>query len=479
MNTSQKPEVRGAGSLALLLCFALSGANEQQNTGEHSFESPSDRADDAGLSGSPGYTDTIRNLREIYAERLANDAFGEAAVVAKQLIEVSIAENGPSNLDTATSLAKLGHAQHGDEQYDAAMINFKASIAMLERIENNLTPRLIDPLTGLGRAQLANGRPDLADETFELAVHVNNVNDGPLNLQQVELLEAKAEALAAAGELQRASVVMDRIYQLDARAYGDDTAEILPTLQKRATWSHANGLFHEEQDIYRQMIRIADGASGRNDLALIEPLTGLAYSYLYADSTWRLDRRFLSSISSAERFLRRSLRITRTNPDATWEHERDALLAISDFYLFASDFSAARRYYREAWDFLSLDEERLASRQQQLEQPVRLQLASPPKYITPRYDKDVPTEVLASRDYERGYVIAEFDVTAEGRSDGIRIVKEQPPGFDELKNQVIERVGRAVYRPRHADGVATPSRKLVYRHDFFYLASDRPRNERF
>jgi hypothetical protein len=107
-----------------------------------------------------------------------------------------------------------------------------------------------------------------------------------------------------------------------------------------------------------------------------------------------------------------------------------------------------------------------------LEQPVRLQLASPPKYVTARYDEDVPPDILDNRDYRRGYVIAEFDVTVEGRSVGIRLVDAKPPGFAVLENQVIERIGRAVYRPRHDNGIPVPSRKLVYRHDFFYLNSD-------
>jgi len=473
MTTSHKSEVLGAGFWALLLCFLLTRTHGQQDSHEISpGQYADDRGNDAGSLDSPDYAEVLRNLRENYAESMANDAFNEAIVVAKQLIEASIVEKGPSNLDTAAALSYLGHAQYADAAYDAAALNFKASIEMLEGLENNLSAHLIDPLSGLGRAQLATGRPDLAIESFELAVHVNNVNEGPLNLEQVELLDGMVDSYAAAGDLKRASIVLDRIYQLNVRVHGADAPEILPTLQKRASWSHNNGLFHEEQDIYRQMIKIANDARGRNDLALMQPLTGLAYSYLYADSTWRLDRRFLSSIASGESFLRRSLKIARENPDATWEHERDALLAIADFYLFASDFSGARRYYREAWDFLSADEEMLASRAMHLEQPVRLQLASPPKYVTARYDKNVPPDVLANRDYRRGYVIAEFDVTVEGRSSGIRLVDAKPPGFDMVENQVIERIGRAVYRPRHEKGVPVPSQKLVYRHDFFYLTSD-------
>jgi hypothetical protein len=470
MTTSHKSEVRGTAFLALLLCFALTGARGQQNSHD---VLPSQYAGNRGDDpDSPGYAEVLRSLRENYAESVANAAFSEATVIAKQLVEISISEKGPSNLDTAAALADLGHAQYGDEMHDAAILNFKASIGMLERLENNLSARLVDPLNGLGRAQLAEGRPDLAIESFELAVHITNVNQGPMNLGQVELLEGMIDSFTAAGDLERAAAVFDRIYQLNARVHGVDTAGILPTLQKRATWSHDTGQFHEEQDIYRQMIRIADNAGGRNDLGLIEPLTGLAYSYLYADSTWRLDRRFLSSITSGESFLKRSLRIARENPDATWEHERDALLAIADFYLFASDFSGAKRYYREAWDFLSADEERLASRALHLEQPVRLQLASPSKYITARYDENVPPDIRANREYHRGYVIAEFDITVEGRSAGIRLVEAKPPGFDVLESQVTERVGRAVYRPRHENGIPVPSQKLVYRHDFFYLTSD-------
>ena len=473
MNTAYQSRVRGAGFSSLLLCLALNAVHGQQDARDLPGEVfPEDQTDGAAPVDRPGYAQVRNNLADTYAESMANEAFYEATVVAKQLVEISMVEKGQRNLDTAAALSDLGYAQYSDEAYDAAILNFKASVAMFERLENNLSARLIEPLRGLGHAQLADGRPDLARDSFEMAVHINNVNEGPLNPEQVELLEAMADSLAAAGDIKGASVIFDRIYQIAARVHGARTVGMLPTLQKRARWSHDHGLFKEEQEIYRQMIRIVDDTRGRDDLALMEPLTGLAYSYLYADSTWRLDRRFLSSITSGENFLKRSLRIARDHPNGTWEHERDALLALADYYLFASNFSDAKRQYREAWQLLSAGEDRLASRALHLEQPVRLQLASPPKYVTQRFDKNVPPDILKNREYRRGHVIVEFDVTVEGRTTAIQIVEARPAGLDDLENQVVERVTRAIYRPRHKFGFPAQSQKLVYRHDFFYLDSD-------
>ena len=95
---------------------------------------------------------------------------------------------------------------------------------------------LINPLKGLGAAQLANGRPDQAVQTFGRAVHVTHVNEGPHNVDQIELLESLAETNLILGEVDQARDVHELIYNLNERHYRANMLDLVPSLMRRARW---------------------------------------------------------------------------------------------------------------------------------------------------------------------------------------------------------------------------------------------------
>ncbi|HEY5654482.1 MAG TPA: tetratricopeptide repeat protein, partial [Woeseiaceae bacterium] len=143
---------------------------------EESSEMPANEAVD--------YGDELTTLFGRFEELLNNELFDEAEVVAKQLVELSIRERGRDHKDIAAALVNLGIAQYRLEQYDLAELNFSAAIRAIERSDSRLSPYLVNPLKGLGATQLKLGEPVEALETFDRAVHVTHVNEGPQNLDQ-------------------------------------------------------------------------------------------------------------------------------------------------------------------------------------------------------------------------------------------------------------------------------------------------------
>lgn len=469
-------------ALAVLLLSAANGAGAQEAAPDTA--PPDVSADEAVLDyESEDFDETwVEPLSQrerdeaeltrafyLYKEAVTNASYDEADTLAKQIVELSISLYGIDSHESAKALTNLALVQHKNQDHESAQLNFQSSIDIIERIEDRLHAGLVNPLKGLGAAQLASGRPDMARQTFDRAVHTTHVNEGPHNLDQVEVLDALTEIYLSVGELDEALDLQENVYTLHAREVGPKSEEILPALEHHARWMHRMRLYNRERNAYRKMIKIIEVNRGKGDLGLIAPLTGLGKSYLYIGS---LDVDLHSEtgpISSGEIYLKRALRIVEKNPDADWKLLEGSMLALGDFYTLSSRPSRAKRVYQETWAMLSEDEERYRSRHEQLETLVQLQGINPPRYHNSQRDDsdDAPPET-----FERGTVVAAYTVTARGEVSGVSIIESEPPGFDEMEKALLREMRYLMHRPRIESGtlVTTPDQRYV--HEFFYRESD-------
>ncbi len=404
----------------------------------------------------------------LYKNLLANGMMAEADVVAKRIVELSIRENGFESSDTAKALTNLAIVQHRNEDYETAQQNYEAAIGIIERVEDRLNSGLINPLRGLGAAQLASGRPDLALDTFGRAQHISHVNEGPHNIDQVAIIESLAEIYIYIGEFEEAYDLQDRVYELYARKYAIDSEEIIPALFKRAEWQHRLRLYGRERDSYRRIIKIIEKNHGKNDLALIRPLTGLANAYLYVGE---MDREYHrdSTLTTGEIYVKRAKRIAEEHPDATWTLKENTFLSLADFYIFSDKAGKAKRAYQDTWDLLSEDESRLTNRYNHLETLVMLQNIYPPKY----YGMDGDNESLDDDEqFQQGKIITKFMVNTRGRARNFEIIESHPAGLEDMGKDVLREMRRLLYRPRLEDREVVDTQNMTYTHEFFYRQSD-------
>jgi tetratricopeptide (TPR) repeat protein len=141
---------------------------------------------------------------ENYKRLMSEGIYDEADTVAKRVVTLSIQLTGPRSSETAKALTNLGIVQHRNKQFDAAQQNFAGAIEIIEDREDRLNRRLINPLKGLGAAQLEGGRPDLAKQSFTRAIHITHVNEGPHNMDQIDILESLAETNVRLGSIEEA-----------------------------------------------------------------------------------------------------------------------------------------------------------------------------------------------------------------------------------------------------------------------------------
>ncbi len=412
----------------------------------------------------------IGRLFELYKESLGSQNYLEADTLAKQIIELSIKIYGINSTESAKALTNLAIAQHHNKEYEAAERNYLASIDIIEDTSDRLNEALINPLKGLGATQLAIGRPDMARETLQRAVHVSHVNDGPHNLDQIEVLESMAEISMAVGEHKEAVDMQERMFALQSRNIDPDSLDIVPALKQQARWQHRLQLYDRERVSWRRIINVIEDHHGKADLRLIPPLTSLGKSYLYITPV-EYDIQPEVSVASGESYLRRARRIAEENPESTWEIQEQTMLALGDYYLLSGRANRGSRVYSELWDYLSEDEERMRNRRDHLERLNLLQDIYPPRYYR---SEQVEERFPDQDDYETGSVSYGYIVNTLGRASNIEHIETRPPEFTDMQERVRRNLRHLIYRPRLEDGEVVSTPDVVYTHEFFYRPEDIP-----
>ena len=400
-----------------------------------------------------------------FVRLLDEQNFDAADIAAKRVIEMSIKVFGPQSHETAKALNNLGVVQNNSQQYEAAAQNFTAAIEILEILEDRLNSQLVNPLVGLGQAQLGVGRPDLARDTYSRATHITHVNEGPHNVEQVEILEALAEAFVRMGDVESARDALDRIHILNVRHFSDDAMGLLPSLMRRASWQHRAGYYNDERATYRRAIRIIEDSVGKDDPRLVDPLVKLGKSFYYYEPLPQNVPRYVGG-ATGETYLKRANRIAERAEDFPWLESATTRLALADFYVYSESFSRANKIYDEVWKELTSDEERLEMRNELLGQPRPIWTETLPPYTNAaagakRRDGEIRT----------GVVTIIYDVTQRGRAR-IKEAKTTPAEFTDIQNMVEREVRRRVYRPMIVDGNTRESEPQIFTHEFNYTRSE-------
>lgn len=464
-------------TVALFIAISLPIASQAEPADFEDEGSPLDQvvpvADEpSGATESATPIDDVRTLDERlaaeferYRRLLAEDALDEADVSAKRIVQMVMKVHGPESIEASKALNNLALVQHKNGQYGAAIQNFEAAVEIIETVEDRLNEKLVNPLKGLGAAQLGSGRPDLAQQTFNRATHITHVNEGPHNIEQVEILESLAQSAMLLGDAKGARNFLNRIHVLNVRHFEGNDLALVPSLLRRASWQHAARYFMDERATYRRAIRIIESKLGKDDPQLILPLSKLAESYYFVDLT-QSNPQLSGPVSSGEIYFKRAERIAEDTPGISWRVLAETKLALADYYIYADSQSRARRIYTEAWNLLSADQERLAVRAELLEQPVVLMRQPLPQYVGEKPPDGTSTDGLLT-----GTIRVDYTVSARGRVRNIRS-EAIPPQFTDMQRIVHREIRQQVFRPRMSDEGLLESDNLVFEHSFFYRQAD-------
>lgn len=398
-----------------------------------------------------------------FRELILDRNFDAADASAKRVVEMAIRIHGPQSIETSKALSNLGLVQHNNKQYDAAIQNFTSSVEIIEVAEDRLNSQLVNPLRGLGAAQLVSGRPDLAAGTFGRATHITHVNEGPHNIEQVEILESLAEANVRLGDIETAREVLNRIHALNVRHFEDDALGLLPSLMRRADWQHRAGYYNDERATYRRTIRIIETSAGKNDTRLVEPLVKLGETYYYQPAMMN-NNSGVSTAGSGEIFLKRAVRLAEGDENFPWLDTAMTKLALADYYAYFDGNNRARKLYLQVWNELSTDDDRLEVRREHLERPILLREEALPLY-TEGGPEATPGGGL------RGTIRVDYSISTRGRVRDIR-TEARPAAFTDMQRMVHREVRSRFFRPPMVEGTPVAAPNQVFEHEFFYQQAE-------
>ena len=398
----------------------------------------------------------------------SSGVYDEAENVAKRVVEISIRMYGPRSNDTAKALSNLALVQHQMANYEAARQNFQDAVDIISDNEDNLSEMLINPLTGLGGAELESGRPDLARRTYQQAVHVSHVNEGPHNIRQIQILEALAETNLRLGELDDAKNAQDMIYALNLRYYSNNALGMIPSLMRRAQWQRRTGHILDERATYRRVIRIIESQRGKEDMSLITPLVRLGQSYYFVDTSDSTSYQ-AGTLATGELYFKRAVRITEESAEPDWRKLSSTKLALGDYYNYRGDQGRARKAYREVWKMLSSDEERLAVRHEHLERAIALNAEPIPQYTGGATQND---RLHSDPELREGRIVVAYDINSRGRVENLKIVEANPADFSDIRSYIVREMRTRIHRPRFVDAQPADAPNQMLTHTFYYRQNE-------
>ncbi|NND44297.1 MAG: tetratricopeptide repeat protein [Xanthomonadales bacterium] len=194
------------------------------------------------------------------------------------------------------------------------------AIDRTEAMTNAYSTELADLYLGLGQSLLDKREYDSAKEAFQQGMQIVRVNYGLNSPEQSNYLFAIANIESTLGNSKVVDQVMENIYLINARNYGEKSAEMIPVLDRMLGWYMRNRPLEHEDSRFADMER-AELLAGRK-AAIVEEHYGLGHpetASVYRQMgqiSWQTARYVLSRGMSIERGLVVAVGSPPQNPNA-------------------------------------------------------------------------------------------------------------------------------------------------------------------
>lgn len=300
------------------------------------------------------------NLNQQMHNQLRNGQIKQAIQLAEQLIDNNIQLSETDSILYGKLLTNLGILFSYNGQYQAAMQVLDLGLQSIEEHSNPFDKTLINVTMVRGLTQSSLNNFVEAEDSFRRAQHISHRVSGVNTLEQLEIINYISELDLKQGKFLDADREQQFNLRISERAYGKDSEELLPILQRIGAYFAFRGntvpltrsadppnrdlLFRQSIDLYDRAIKIIEDNYGVSDMRLVEPLRGLARARLLQFTNRR----------ASEAALERALNIVQSNPNTDITDRVKAMIDLGDIYTIDGN-KKARRIYLRAWQMMQAD----------------------------------------------------------------------------------------------------------------------------
>jgi tetratricopeptide (TPR) repeat protein len=352
-------------------------------------------------------------------------------------------------------------AEHAPAQHESSSIAaYDEAVRAAEQQHGARSEQVVAPLVALANAFARMGHHEEAIVPLQRAISIMRSQYGVFDVRQQDALKGLANSLVAVGRESEAEDLMIYRAHIAEKTYGEGSPKIIPPLCDLGDFFSEIGKAPEAHMTFNAALSIIGAGESMNDPIVIEPLRGIARTYMrrmsYPDG-WRIlaakDRELRRD---GEHALKRALRIVEADPSAVRPQTRiETLLQMGDWYQIKSAPSEALRYYERAWQLIRTTPNLPSSVRDALNVPLRVY------YPTPSIVAHVPAQ---AREAESQYVQVELTVAADGSVMDAHIVSHDTR--ERYARDILDAVRNSRFRPKFVDGKTVAASGITYREVF-------------
>ena len=190
----------------------------------------------------------------------------------------SSADADPLALEDA--LTALGDAFLDASQYAKAEASYNEALQLAERHAGLESERVLAPLLGLGNTLAASGRHQQAVLRLQRALAIQRSQYGLFDLRQQDTLKTLAASLTALDRTAEAQDLMIYRVRTAEKTYGEGSPKVIPAVCDLGDWFAEVGMSPEARMTFQMALNIAGDKESLNAPIIVEPLRGIARTYM-------------------------------------------------------------------------------------------------------------------------------------------------------------------------------------------------------
>lgn len=370
-------------------------------------------------------------------------------------------------------------ADSRSDDIEGALASYNEALQLAERDAGLESERVLPSLLGLGNTLAAAGRHQQAVPRLQRALAIQRSQYGLFDLRQQDTLKTLAASLTALDRTAEAQDLMTYRVRTAEKTYGEGSSKVIPAVCDLGDWFAEVGMAAEARMTFQMALNIAGDNGSLNAPIIVEPLRGIARTYMrrmsypkewlrpqsrrtcgpqgWCEIGGRSDAGPRELSWDGEHALLRALRILEADPAASMQTLIETLIQMGDWRQIQQAPREALPHYQRAWKLIHEAANLSSSAATALNVPLRVY------YPTPQIVSDVPE--VSAEEMRSNYVQVEFTVAADGSVRDARIVDHDTR--EQYAQQIFDAVRAARFRPKFIDGQAVAATGITYREVFW------------
>ena len=388
-------------------------------------------------------------LQQKFLNLYDQERYQQSLLAASEILNITQEIYGPASLNLVNPLNNLASSYFMIGDFEQAIKLFTECIALIEA-ENIISSELVSPLVALGLALNQSEQYNDAVEIFKRALHINWVNSGFYNLEQIKIHDSLTETFIGLSNMEEANHHQSFQLGIYNNHFGRDNIKVDESLLKLANWYRRSGQILSARLVLEELFDRQQNREHQESQELINTLQSISFSH----------RREGISMYDSVSPLKKALNLFAESQNQDLRLKLEILLDLGDTYTSYGRGQSAVKAYQDCWQLIEEDSTLRPEIEERFSKPARVRSILIPK----RYPIDQPVENI--KDYKQGSLTVRFDVETTGKTNRVNIIESDPSGL--LDRAAVSAIKSTVYRPTYIDAEAQPSKGLIIRHEFYY-----------